>query len=121
MLDNKQSQTKSTFIERLAARISSVNCNAIFQEPILHDGIKVIPVAKIRYGFGAGYGHKNPGDTGKGGGGGAVASPIGYIEIKNGKTVFKGIRAPASAPALIIVSCLAVSFLLPRIVKLFQR
>jgi Sporulation protein YtfJ (Spore_YtfJ) len=52
-------------------------------EPISADGKTIVPVAKVRYGFGGGSGRK-PGENGQhggSGGGGFMARPVGYIEI----------------------------------------
>jgi len=92
MNDNGQNQQKTSFIERIAQSIiASITSKTVFGEPIEHNGIKIIPVAKIRYGFGGGFGHKKSNGIGKGGGGGAIAQPIGYIEMKTDVTRFKPI------------------------------
>jgi hypothetical protein len=59
--------------------------------------VTVIPVARVRWGFGGGAGsgsnQAGPG-SGQGGGGGVSASPVGYIEIADGRTEFRRIHDP---------------------------
>jgi uncharacterized spore protein YtfJ len=51
---------KTSIIERLAASIHSTFENKIiFSDPIEKDGVIVIPVAKIVYGFGGGSGKRS--------------------------------------------------------------
>ena len=75
---------------------------AVFGEPIERDGITVIPVARVRWGFGGGAGSapiavgSGPGvegsmaptaangmqpGSGQGGGGAVTTDPIGWLEI----------------------------------------
>ncbi len=98
-----------------------INSKIVFHEPITHDGIKLIPVAKIRYGFGGGNACKKTGDAGEGGGGGVVASPLGYIEIKEGQTNFKSIRQPISTTSLIFMGTIAGFLLLQHLSKSFKK
>jgi uncharacterized spore protein YtfJ len=70
--------------------------------------VTVIPVAKVRWGFGGGGGSRGPGssrngngsgpaaETGSGGGGGATASPAGFIKIRDGEAEFVPIHDPAA-------------------------
>ena len=88
----------------------SAGSNAVFGEPIVAEGKTIIPVARIRYGFGGGFGadetateidvfdeefgeEEHDGDerpTGEGGGmgGGVDASPVGVVEITETETRF---------------------------------
>lgn len=89
---NKMQSIETSFIERLAQKIGvTANAKYIYGEPVERGGITVITVAKAVYGFGGGSG-KNGTENGSGGGGGAVVTPVGYIEIKNGKTRFRPTR-----------------------------
>jgi uncharacterized spore protein YtfJ len=91
-------EASATLLERLADRLGGkATVTAVFGEPVVCEGVTVIPVAKVRFGFGGGAG----GETGTaktveggGGGGGAEARPVGFIEIKNGTATFKPIRDP---------------------------
>ena len=72
------------------------NVETVYGEPIERDGRTVIPVAKIAYGFGGGYGSEGSGESGKdshdgeggGVGGGVKATPAGVVEITDYETRF---------------------------------
>ena len=92
------------FVERMAERVGGkASVRAVFGDPIERDGITVIPVARVRWGFGGGAG-RGPNDeeglsgAGTGGGGGATADPIGYLEIGPEGAVFKPIVSSMPAP-----------------------
>jgi uncharacterized spore protein YtfJ len=90
------------FLERLAERLGGkASVTAVYGEPVERGGVTVIPVARVRWGFGGGSGsggsQAGPGGgqgSGVGGGGGVTASPVGYIEIANGRTEFRRIHDP---------------------------
>jgi uncharacterized spore protein YtfJ len=109
---------ETTLVDRLAEIIGAKTGAAlVYGEPVSQSGITVIPVAKVRYGFGGGFGHKQRGQDEGGGGGGVVLSPLGYIEIKNGSSTFKPIRDPATVTRMILVG----SFLAFRLLRPFLR
>ena len=95
------------FIGTMADRIgAAARAATIFAEPVERDGITVIPVARARWGFGGGVGHRKKNSSqkeedGAGGGGGAQVTPIGFIEIKNGEAEFRPIRT-LSVPLIIV-------------------
>lgn len=94
-----------SFIEGMAHQLGiHANARQIYGEPVIHDGVTVIPVAKVGYGFGGGSGKKEK-EEGMGGGGGLGIKPIGYIEIKNGETRFR----PALHPLTLVPSILAAA------------
>ncbi len=66
----------------------AASVKTVFGEPIRHEGRTVVPVAKARYGFGAGGGHAKHDREGGGGGGGVLASPAGALEITANGTRF---------------------------------
>ncbi|MFT4932079.1 MAG: putative spore protein YtfJ [Natronomonas sp.] len=70
-----------------------------FGEPIEREGRTVVPVARVAYGFGGGFGEGDQvtdedegtvesGGSGGGGGGGAVTRPLGVIEVTDHETRF---------------------------------
>ena len=63
----------------------SASVKRVYGEPIVAEGKTVIPVAKVRYGFGGGFGEGNTGESegqqGGGGGGGVEVTPVGILEI----------------------------------------
>ena len=86
-------------VERIAERIGGVaSSSAVFGTPVEREGITVIPVAKLQWGFGAGGGSGATNGqelgSGGGGGGGVNASPIGYIAVSNGQAQFHPIHEP---------------------------
>jgi uncharacterized spore protein YtfJ len=80
------------FVESLR---STATVKSVFGEPIQIEGKTVVPIAKVAYGFGGGFGSlpksgESHGDTkeGGGGGGGVKAFPAGALEITPNRTNF---------------------------------
>jgi uncharacterized spore protein YtfJ len=97
-----RSKSIDTFIERLAERLGvSAKAATVYADPVERNGVTVIPVAKVRYGFGGGRGSRAQ-EEGTGGGGGVQVSPIGYIELRDGGSEFKPISDPTSRVPVII-------------------
>jgi uncharacterized spore protein YtfJ len=110
----------SSFPERLAEAFkTSAGAKMIYGDPIEHDGVIIIPVAKLRYGVGGGGGSRN-GEEGGGGGGGVIVQPAGYIELKDGSSRFQAIREPATFVPLVIAGGLTGLLLLRGLHKLFR-
>lgn len=133
------------FVERLAERIGAkVNVKTVFGEPVERDGITVIPVAKVRWGFGGGAGTGpvgvGPGlagddagtadqsagasarqSTGQGGGGGATADPIGWLEIGPDGAVFKPIVPAMPSPGFLLAAGAAAALMLRALARLLRR
>ncbi|NUR42600.1 MAG: sporulation protein [Streptomyces sp.] len=91
-------QASTTLLERLAEKLGGkATVGAVYGEPITRDGVTVVPVARVSFGFGGGAGQESGAARsadGGGGGGGVDARPLGYIEIRNGTAVYKPIRDP---------------------------
>jgi uncharacterized spore protein YtfJ len=97
-----QKEGSNSLTERLAEAFKTiVDAKMIYGEPIERDGVTIIPVSKLRYGFGGGMG-KRDGEEGGGGGGGMVVHPAGYIELKDGSSRFRAIRDPITFVPLVI-------------------
>ena len=80
---NHAQEILHSLTERFAA---SANVKQVFGEPIETQGKTIIPVARVMYNVGAGWGGRKAesGDSGLGGGGGGgkvVASPAGVLEV----------------------------------------
>lgn len=89
------SQSRRTLVETLAERLGGAASAArVFGEPVQRGRVTVIPVARIRYGFGGGSGRQPSGEEGGGGGGGVSARPLGYIELRDGASRYRPIRDP---------------------------
>lgn len=76
--------------EAIHEMVNQSSARTVYGEPITAEGKTIVPIAKVRYGFGGGSGKKageEPGEGG-GGGGGAVARPVGYIEVSGDGTRF---------------------------------
>lgn len=85
---------EAPFVERMVQKLGQkAGPSIVFGDPIERGPITVIPVARVRYGVGGGGGHKaeRGGSGGEGGGAGMEGIPIGYIEISNGRAVFRPI------------------------------
>jgi uncharacterized spore protein YtfJ len=73
---------------------SAATVKSVFGEPIHVNGKTVVPVAKVAYGFGGGFGsgkegpHADHQGEGGGGGGGLRAVPAGALEITDRGTRF---------------------------------
>ena len=70
---------------------TTASVESVYGEPIVADGKTIIPVARVRYGFGGGNdGNGSSSDNGQvggsGGGGGVEVTPIGIIEVTPGDT-----------------------------------
>lgn len=100
-MDLEKPNATDRFMEAMVERLgAAARASTVFSEPIEREGITVIPVAKARWGFGGGVGHRKDED-GAGGGGGLQVTPVGFIEIKNGGAEFRPIRT-LSMPMMIL-------------------
>ena len=117
----------SSLVEKLAQQLSaSVSVQTIYGSPIVGEGVTVIPVAKARYGFGGGGGggekqQENGPQSGggSGGGGGVSLTPVGYIELREGRARFK--RIHSTTVPLVAVSGLIALLLLRSVPKLLTK
>ena len=82
------------FQELFRSLVNQAGAKSVFADPISSEGRTIVPVAKVRCGFGGGSG-KKPGEKGEGGGGGGfVSKPLGYIEVSAQGTRFVPIIDP---------------------------
>ncbi len=109
---------RTTLIERLAERLGgSAGARAVYGDAVIRNGVTVIPVAKVAYGFGGGGGRSPQGD-GEGGGGGVSATPVGYIEMREDGASFHRIIDPLTLVPLIAAAGVACAVILRGIRKL---
>ena len=129
------------WVARMAERVGAkASVKAVFGEPIERDGLTIIPVAKVRWGFGGGAGAKpiaagqgEPTDddggpmddtlemsTGAGGGGGAFADPIGYIEIGPDGAEFKPIVPAMPSPGFMLAVGATAAMFIRAIARLLR-
>jgi uncharacterized spore protein YtfJ len=125
-----EKETKSgrseNILERLASIIGgSVRATTIFGEPVEKDGITVIPVARARWGFGSSSPGGNSGENqkggGTGGGAGVKVSPVGYVEVKDGRARFRPIYDPAMVTQIIVASGIVAALLLQAVRRLLSK
>jgi len=85
------SGSADNILETLASRVGvRAGAHAAFGEPVDREGVTVIPVAKVRFGFGGGSGH----GIEKGA----------DLEIKDGRAEFKRTHDPVSAVPVILAA-----------------
>ena len=79
--------------ELIRSSVNQAGAKAVYGDPVSAEGKTIVPVAKVRFGFGGGSGKRAGGDAseGGGGGGGFVAHPIGYIELSSTGTRYVSI------------------------------
>ena len=140
-----------SFVERMAERIGAkATVKAVFGDPIERDGITIIPVAKVRYGFGGGAGRGpvavGPGPettetgfefpaaggeaiseggrtagSGAGGGGGMTAEPVGYLEIGPDGASFIPITPVMPSPGFLLAAGATAAIILRALARLLRR
>lgn len=116
------------FINQLADRVGlRASARAVFGDPVERDGVTVIPVAKVRWGFGGGAGSGASDEAGEaatgeggGGGGGVSASPLGFIEIRDGIASFRRIDDPVALWPLVVAAGITAWFVLRGLRALFR-
>src|ERR1044071_1436590 len=98
------------FVERMAERVGAkASVGAVFGDPIERNGITIIPVAKVRWGFGGG------------GGGGVTADPVGYLEIGPTGATFRAITSAMPSPAFLLAAGATAALVLRALAKLVRR
>ena len=101
IVDAKLTESGS-FVERLAKTLgATARASTVFGEPVVKDGITVIPVSSARWVFGGGGGQRGE-ERGRGGGGGVILRPVGFIEISAAGAEFRRIRATPVAPVAVL-------------------
>lgn len=132
------------FVERMAERVGGkASVRSVFGDPIERDGFTIIPVAKVRWGFGGGSGTgpvpAGPGRTtrspfsdatttdggatgsGSGGGGAVTADPVGYLEIGPDGASFISIGSPRPSPGFVLAAGATVAMILGGLARLIRR
>jgi uncharacterized spore protein YtfJ len=95
----------ATLAERMGARLGT---STVFGAPVERDGVTVVPVAVARFGMGAGSGSDpSKHQEGEGGGGAGSVAPIGYIELKDGRSRYVPAVHPARMAGLFLAAVIA--------------
>ncbi len=88
----------------------SASVRSVYGEAISANGKTIIPVARLAYGFGSGWGrkhHDQDSPEGEGGGGGVYAVPIGVVEVTDAETRFVALHdRRVLAGAMLVGFCL---------------
>ena len=74
--------------ELFRALVDQAGAKTVYAAPVSTEGRTIVPVARVRCGFGGGSGKNEGQGEGGGGGGGFTAAPSGYIEISAAGTKF---------------------------------
>ncbi|MBC7441276.1 MAG: hypothetical protein H7311_01905 [Ramlibacter sp.] len=72
--------------EKLADISRSAGVKTAYGDPVQVDGVSMVPVALVYYGFGGGEGESDDRGSGTGGGGGGASLPIGAY-VRSGGTL----------------------------------
>lgn len=70
--------------QMLSSARDAITVRRVFGEPYEHDGVTVIPAARVSGGGGGGSGNDPNRGTGQGGGFGVQARPVGAYVLKDG-------------------------------------
>lgn len=100
-----------------------VDTNTIVGQPITTpDGVTLIPISKVSFGFGSGgadYGKVQPKDFGGAAGAGVKIDPVAFLVIKEGTTRVLPVAVPASTTLDRVVEM--VPDLMEKVEKYFDK
>ena len=113
-------------LEQLLERLhTSASIKTIYGEPIQLEGKTLIPVAKVMYGLGGGFGKMKTRDregrteekpAGESGGGGIRIVPMGVIEVSRDRTRFLSLGGRKINRLVILAVTFLAGFILGRYV-----
>lgn len=117
-------------LDRLGERIGArATVRAVFGEPVVRGAVTIIPVARIRWGYGGGSGtgplrsEATNGETmgsGSGAGGGVMTDPMGYVEVQPDSATYVPLSSPYLNPLVILATGISISLVLRALVRLFR-
>jgi len=96
---------------------TSASVKTVYGEPVTAEGKTIIPVARVRYGFGAGGGTGPVADQAvdaTGGGGGVEITPVGIIEITAGETRYISFEGHRRIVRILVIGAVIALLLLRR-------
>ena len=99
-MENEKKSKVSDLMQATIEKIHQlVDTNAIVGQPITTpDGVTLIPISRVNFGFGSGggdYGKSMKGENfGGGGGGGVTHDPVAFLIIKDGVTRVLPVAVP---------------------------
>lgn len=97
-MTEKKNDLKSMMVESMEKVKEMVDANNIVGEPITTpDGVTLIPISRLSYGFGCGGGDygKQPDQMGAAAGAGVRVEPMAFLVVKDGVTRMLPVAAPA--------------------------
>ena len=98
MMENKNSQLNEMMRGTMEKVREMVDTNTIVGQPITTpDGVTLIPISKVRFGFGSGggdYGKAPKEKFGGGAGAGVKIDPVAFLVIKDGSTRVLPVAVP---------------------------
>lgn len=101
---------------------STANVRTVYGDPVVAEGKTILPIARVRYGFGAGSGGRMvegekghaPQEMGGGGGGGVEVTPVGFVEVTPGETRYVMFDERRRIVRAVVFGMLVAVFLLRR-------
>ena len=117
-------------LDRLGERLGTqATVKAVFGEPVERGDVTVIPVARVRWGLGGGSG-SGPAEreatngerraSGTGAGGGAMADPMGYLEVRPSGAVYVPLATAYPSPVLILAIGLSMGIIVRALARLLR-
>ena len=96
-MTEKKNDLKSMMVESMEKVKEMVDANNIVGEPITTpDGVTLIPISRLSYGFGCGGGdYGKNGSSGAGCGAGVRIEPMAFLVVKGGVTRMLPVGTPA--------------------------
>lgn len=124
-MDNMEKKTSLNDLMRATMEKihEMVDTNTIVGQPITTpDGVTLIPISKVSFGFGSGgadYGKVQPKDFGGAAGAGVKIDPVAFLVIKEGTTRVLPVAVPASTTLDRVVEM--VPDLMDKVEKYFDK
>jgi uncharacterized spore protein YtfJ len=114
-------------LDRVGERISMrASVRAIFGEPVERGEVTIIPVARVRWGYGGGAGtgpDATDGQTmsgGSGAGGAVIADPMGYVEVRHDGAAYVPLSSPWMNPFVILASGISIAIVIRVLARLIR-
>ncbi|ASR39236.1 sporulation protein [Prauserella marina] len=98
--------------EWLSGARDALSVRRVYGEPVIHNGVTMVPAATINGGSGAGQGHDDKGQEGEGGGFGLGARPAGAYLIKD--STVKWVPAVDVNRLVMATAAVAIAYFLTR-------
>jgi uncharacterized spore protein YtfJ len=124
------SEPMDKILDRLGERLGNqASVKAVFGEPTERGDVTVIPVARVRWGFGAGGGSGPVKDaaangermaSGTGAGGGVMAEPMGYLEVRPTGAAYVPLASAYPNPALIVAIGISIGIVIRALARLLR-